>query len=49
LHYSKLGTGDALPRTEEVAERVVTLPLFAHMTDDQVELVIDSVVHAVDA
>jgi dTDP-4-amino-4,6-dideoxygalactose transaminase len=48
-HYSKSGTGRPLPRTEEVAQRLVTLPLFAHMSDEQVELVIESVLQAVDA
>jgi dTDP-4-amino-4,6-dideoxygalactose transaminase len=48
-HYSKGGAGRALPRTEEVAERVVTLPLFAHMSDDQVELVIENVLAALDS
>jgi dTDP-4-amino-4,6-dideoxygalactose transaminase len=48
-HYSKSGAGRALPRTEEVAERVVTLPLFAHMSDDQVEFVIENVLAALDS
>jgi dTDP-4-amino-4,6-dideoxygalactose transaminase len=45
-HYSSNGVARALPRTEAVAERVVTLPLFAHMQDEQVELVIDNVLAA---
>ena len=48
-HYSGSGAGRALPRTEAVAERVVTLPLFAHMRDDQVELVIENVLAALDS
>jgi dTDP-4-amino-4,6-dideoxygalactose transaminase len=48
-HYSQGGPGRALPRTEAVAERVVTLPLFAHMRDDQVELVIENVLAALDS
>ena len=48
-HYSKDADGRALPRTEAAAERLITLPLFAHMSDDQVELVIESVLQAVDA
>jgi dTDP-4-amino-4,6-dideoxygalactose transaminase len=48
-HYSKNGSGRALPRTEEVAQRVITLPLFAHMSDDQVELVIENVLAALDS
>jgi dTDP-4-amino-4,6-dideoxygalactose transaminase len=48
-HYSRNGSGRALPRTEEVAARLVTLPLFAHMRDDQVELVIENVLGALDS
>jgi len=48
-HYSKSEDGRALPRTEAVAARVVTLPLFAHMRDDQVELVIENVLAALDS
>ena len=47
-HYSASG-GRALPRTEAVAERVVTLPLFAHMRDEQVDLVIEQVLAALDS
>ena len=32
-----------LHRTDAVAQRLVTLPLYAHMADEQVELVIDAV------
>ena len=32
-----------LPLTEDYAARTVTLPLFAHMTDDQQDLVVDGV------
>jgi dTDP-4-amino-4,6-dideoxygalactose transaminase len=38
-----------LPLTEEYGDRCVTLPLFAHMTRDQQELVVDSVRRAVAA
>ena len=48
-HYSRNGAERALPRTEDVAARVVTLPLFAHMRDDQVDLVIESLLSALDA
>jgi dTDP-4-amino-4,6-dideoxygalactose transaminase len=48
-HYSRSGAGRALPRTEAVAERVVTLPLFGHMQDDQVEVVIENVLAALDS
>jgi dTDP-4-amino-4,6-dideoxygalactose transaminase len=47
-HYSA-SEGRALPRTEAVAERVVTLPLFAHMRDEQVDLVIEQVLAALDS
>ena len=47
-HYSRDGAARALPRTEDVAERVMTMPLFAHMRDEQVELVIENVVAALD-
>ena len=35
-----------LPNTEAYSARTVTLPLFPHMSDDQLELVVDSVVSA---
>jgi dTDP-4-amino-4,6-dideoxygalactose transaminase len=35
--------GRNLPVTDEVSDRLVTLPLYAHMREDQVELVIDGV------
>ena len=38
----------ALPVTEDYARRTVTLPLFAHMSDDQQSLVIASIAAAVD-
>ena len=36
-----------LPVTDAYATRTVTLPLFAHMSDEQVEVVIESVLAAV--
>jgi dTDP-4-amino-4,6-dideoxygalactose transaminase len=48
-YYAELGSKRALPQTETVAERVVTLPLYGHMTDEQVELVIDAVLDALGA
>jgi dTDP-4-amino-4,6-dideoxygalactose transaminase len=33
----------SLPVTDDVSDRLVTLPLYAHMTDEQVGLVIDTV------
>jgi dTDP-4-amino-4,6-dideoxygalactose transaminase len=47
--YKELGARRLLPRTEEVARRVVTLPLFGHMQEEQVDLVIDSVLESVGA
>ena len=41
--YAELGRRRQLPRTDDVADRIVSLPLYAHMTDDQVNLVIDAV------
>jgi dTDP-4-amino-4,6-dideoxygalactose transaminase len=48
-YYEELGSRRPLPRTEEVAERVVTLPLYGHMTDEQADLVIDALLEAVGA
>jgi dTDP-4-amino-4,6-dideoxygalactose transaminase len=44
--YREIGSERPLPRTEAVAERILTLPLYAHMRDDQVELVTRSVLEA---
>ena len=38
--------GRRLPRTEDAASRLITLPLFAHMRPDQVTTVIDAVIAA---
>jgi dTDP-4-amino-4,6-dideoxygalactose transaminase len=38
----------SLPRTEEVAPRLLTLPLYGGLADGKVDLVIDSVIAAVD-
>jgi dTDP-4-amino-4,6-dideoxygalactose transaminase len=35
-----------LPRTDELGERILTLPLFPHMTDEQVDEVADALVAA---
>jgi dTDP-4-amino-4,6-dideoxygalactose transaminase len=37
--YEELGRKRPLPQTEAVAGRILTLPLYAHMTDEQVDLV----------
>ena len=47
-HFSvHAGHHQALPLTETYADRTVTLPLFAHMTDQQQDLVIEAVAKAV--
>ena len=45
--YRDLGARRSLPRTDTVAERLLTLPLFGHLTDEQVELVCDRLITAV--
>ncbi len=47
--YRELATARPLPRTEEIESRILTLPLFGHMADEQVELVTTSLVEAVAA
>ena len=47
-YYRELGSRGPLPRTEAAAARLVTLPLYAHMEDEQVELVADGVLEALD-
>ena len=42
--YRQLGTSRPLPRTEAVEPRLVTLPLYPHMSDDEVCVVTESVV-----
>jgi len=44
--YKEIGSKRPLPRTEAVAERILTLPLYAHMSDEQVELVTRNVLEA---
>ena len=41
-YYAELGRRRPLPVTDEVSGRIVTLPLFPHMTEEQVELVAQS-------
>jgi dTDP-4-amino-4,6-dideoxygalactose transaminase len=40
---------NSLPRTEEIAEREVTLPLYPGMGEGQVDLVVDAVMRALEA
>jgi dTDP-4-amino-4,6-dideoxygalactose transaminase len=47
--YREAGARRPLPRTDAVAGRLLTLPLFAHMSDEQVETVIDALLAAVTA
>jgi dTDP-4-amino-4,6-dideoxygalactose transaminase len=44
--YETLGVRRSLPQTEAIAKRVLTLPLFGHLQDDQVDLVIDAVLQS---
>jgi len=44
--YETLGVRRSLPQTEAIARRVLTLPLFGHLQDDQVDLVIDAVLQS---
>jgi dTDP-4-amino-4,6-dideoxygalactose transaminase len=47
--YSETGSRRALPRTDEIAGRILTLPLFPHMQNSQVELVAEKLVDALTA
>ncbi len=38
-YYAELGRRRPLPVTDDIAQRILTLPLFPHMTDEQVALV----------
>jgi dTDP-4-amino-4,6-dideoxygalactose transaminase len=46
--YGELGGRRELPRTEAVADRVLTLPLYAALTGEQVDTVVTDVVAAVE-
>jgi dTDP-4-amino-4,6-dideoxygalactose transaminase len=48
-YYEELGSRRPLPQTEAVAERIVTLPLYGHMSDEQADLVIDALLETVGA
>jgi dTDP-4-amino-4,6-dideoxygalactose transaminase len=45
--YETLGNRRALPRTDALADRVLTLPLYSHMTDAQVDAVTGGLLEAV--
>jgi dTDP-4-amino-4,6-dideoxygalactose transaminase len=44
--YRAAGARRPLPRTEAIAERILTLPLYGRMTDEQVESVIEALLAA---
>jgi dTDP-4-amino-4,6-dideoxygalactose transaminase len=44
--YAELGARRPLPRTEAVAGRLVTLPLYGHMGKEEVDAVVDTLVGA---
>ena len=44
--YAELGARRPLPRTEGVAARLVTLPLYGHMGEEEVDAVVDTLVGA---
>jgi dTDP-4-amino-4,6-dideoxygalactose transaminase len=43
------GPGRPLPRTDDLGDRLLTLPLFPHMTEAQVHYVADALIDALDA
>jgi dTDP-4-amino-4,6-dideoxygalactose transaminase len=45
-YYEQRERARRLPQTEALAERILTLPLYAHMSDEQVDLVIASLLDA---
>lgn len=45
-YYRRMNPSTVLPETEEAARREVTLPLFPTMSDEQVSLVVESVITA---
>jgi dTDP-4-amino-4,6-dideoxygalactose transaminase len=47
--YAAAGAARPLPMTDEVAPQIVTLPLYSHMSPDDVQLVSDALEAAVRA
>jgi dTDP-4-amino-4,6-dideoxygalactose transaminase len=47
--YDELGARRSLPHTDAVADRVLTLPLYAGLSDDQIETVVGELVAAVES
>jgi dTDP-4-amino-4,6-dideoxygalactose transaminase len=46
-HYSEAGARRPLPQTDAVAGRLLTLPLYAHMSNEQTDAVIEALLDAV--
>jgi dTDP-4-amino-4,6-dideoxygalactose transaminase len=46
--YSRDGSVRPLPRTEDAARRLVTLPLYGQMSEEQIEAVVDGLLQALD-
>ena len=44
--YAERGASRPLPVTDDVADRMLTLPLYGHLRDDQVDLVVDRLLDA---
>jgi dTDP-4-amino-4,6-dideoxygalactose transaminase len=45
--YADLGLGrGSFPRTEQSAQRILSLPMFAELTDEQIEHVVDALARA---
>ena len=47
--YAERGASRRLPVTDDVGDRILTLPLYGHLRDDQIDLVIDSLLAAVSS
>ena len=47
--YADVGARRPLPRTDDLTDRILTLPLFAHMPGDDVEIVADALARALAA
>ena len=47
-HFSQYaGAGAELPRTDDYAARTMTLPMYAHLSGEQIDLVVSTVAEAV--
>lgn len=45
--YVEAGAKRPLPQTEAVSRRLLTLPLYAHMSDEQADAVVEALLEAV--